>query len=98
MQFFHTIFFYIGESNNSEEKTEENIPEDPNAPKGLLTNGVKKKNKKRKNVTWIEEPKLRTYHYFALDETERGMFIYKDKSNNVLFYAQPNAAMILFFL
>ncbi|XP_063422981.1 serine/threonine-protein phosphatase 1 regulatory subunit 10-like [Mytilus trossulus] len=60
-----------GESNNSEEKTEENIPEDPNAPKGLLTNGVKKKNRKRKNVTWIEEPKLRTYHYFALDETER---------------------------
>ena len=49
--------------------------EDATGPKGLLTAGATtKKNKKKKNVSWTEESKLRVYHYFEMDETERGEF------------------------
>lgn len=49
--------------------------EDATGPKGLLTAGATtKKNKKKKNVSWMEESKLRIYHYFEMDETERGEF------------------------
>ena len=33
---------------------------------------LSKKGRKRKNVSWPEESKLREYFYFELDETERG--------------------------
>ena len=56
------------------DKTSEDSSE--SSSKCLLTTGsTNKKNKKRKNVTWLEEAKLRTYHYFELDETERGMYV-----------------------
>ena len=32
------------------------------------------KKKKRKKVSWKDEANLRSYHYFEMDETERGQF------------------------
>lgn len=41
--------------------------------KGLLTTGATgKKKKKNKKVSWAEDSNLRLFHYFELDETERG--------------------------
>ena len=31
-----------------------------------------KRKKKRKTVSWVDESKLKTFHFFELDETERG--------------------------
>ena len=35
--------------------------------------GIKKKKKKRKTVSWVDDNKLRSFFYFELDETERGV-------------------------
>lgn len=40
--------------------------------KGLLTTGATGKKKKNKKVSWAEDSNLRLFHYFELDETERG--------------------------
>lgn len=40
--------------------------------KGLLTTGATGKKKKNKKVSWAEDSNLRIFHFFELDETERG--------------------------
>lgn len=40
--------------------------------KGLLTTGATGKKKKNKKVSWAEDTSLRIFHFFELDETERG--------------------------
>ena len=37
-----------------------------------LTEPLLKRKKKTKTVSWVDDTKLRTFHYFELDETERG--------------------------
>lgn len=37
-----------------------------------------KDGKPKKKVTWAVEKELRSYHYFELDETERGMSRHRD--------------------
>jgi hypothetical protein len=53
-----------GEATNTSDKVGE--------AKGLLTTGATGKKKKNKKVSWAEESNLRVFHYFELDETERG--------------------------
>ncbi|KAI0228935.1 Serine/threonine-protein phosphatase 1 regulatory subunit 10 [Lamellibrachia satsuma] len=36
-----------------------------------LTEPLLKRKKKRKTVSWVDDTKLKTFHYFELDETER---------------------------
>ena len=72
------VFFIFTESKDSvsNDGTEETTGENSSGPKGLLTTGAtNKKKKKKKNVTWHTEDKLRIYHYFELDENERGIIV-----------------------
>lgn len=56
--------------------------------KGLLTTGATGKKKKNKKVSWAEESNLRVFHFFDLDETERGeirnlIFVCEDVQENL---------------
>ena len=58
---------------------------DGSKPKGVLVIHSQMKNRTKKSVLWRSEDELEMYHYFELDETERGNLIsfnfFKKSSN-----------------
>ena len=63
------------EGGGSEVSTETEASVDGSEPKEQVNPeiGIKKKKKKRKTVSWVDDNKLRSFFYFELDETERGV-------------------------
>ena len=62
---------------DDEKKSDENSNEAPSEKNsedgsGLLTHSKSGKKKKNLRVSWAAEANLRQFHYFELDETERG--------------------------
>ena len=58
-----------------EEEDEEEEPLPPGQKKSNLKKSNKKRKKKRK-IKWADDRNLRTFHYFELDENERGKLVY----------------------
>lgn len=59
-------------SNDKFELDESSSNSDGTRPKGVLVIHSKLKNRTKKSVQWRTEDELEMYHFFELDETERG--------------------------
>ena len=60
------------ESGDKFELDESSSNSDGTRPKGVLVIHSKLKNRTKKSVQWRTEDELEMYHFFELDETERG--------------------------
>lgn len=57
---------------------------DSGKPKGVLVIHSQMKRRTKKSVQWRPEEELEMHHYFELDETERGIFLFDCPSSSLV--------------